>query len=233
MKDKFAKALFVIPARGGSKGIPGKNIKPLAGKPLIQYTLDIVRELTSDYNIYLTTDSDEIINVAEQTGYRVPFKRPAKLAGDHTGMREVLIHALDMAEASGLYPDMIILLQPTSPFRKRSDIEKAFDLYSPNLDMVVSVKETDATPYYILFEENIDGYLELSKPGNYERRQDCPLVYQYNGSVYIINPESLRKSPISQFTKVRKFVMDKFSSVDIDSIEDWYWAEFLLEKKLV
>jgi CMP-N,N'-diacetyllegionaminic acid synthase len=233
LTDKFAKVLVVIPARGGSKGIPGKNIKPLAGKPLIQYTIDTARQLTSDSNIYLSTDSDEIIQVAEKTGYRVPFKRPAALATDQSGMREVLLHSLDTAIASGLNPQMILLLQPTSPFRKRSDVEKSVDLYSPDLDMVVSVKETDANPYYILFEENEKGYLELSKPGNYKRRQDCPPVYQYNGSVYVINPDSLRNGPISQFSRVRKFIMDRFSSVDLDSPEDWYWAEFLLGKKLV
>lgn len=233
MTDKFKNTLFVIPARGGSKGIPGKNIKPLAGKPLIEYTLDVARSLTADHNIYLSTDSDEIINVAEQAGYRVPFKRPSELASDHAGMREVLLHALDMAEAGGFHPGTIILLQPTSPFRKFSDVENAFDLYTPDLDMVVSVNETDANPYYILFEENRSGYLELSKHGNYKRRQDCPPVYQYNGSVYIINPESLRMGPISQFTRVKKFVTDKFSSVDIDSPVDWLWAEFLIEKQLV
>jgi CMP-N,N'-diacetyllegionaminic acid synthase len=233
LKNKYKDTLFVIPARGGSKGIPGKNIKMLAGRPLIGYSINAARQLVDDARVYVSTDSQEIINVVSELGYKVPFKRPDELAGDRSDMREVLLHAIDFAEKSGFFPETVVLLQPTSPFRKIADIENAFDLYTHEFDMVVSVKESDANPYYVLFEEDDNGELFLSKPGNFTRRQDCPPVYQYNGCVYVINIDSLRRTPMNQFKKVKKYEMSTFTSVDIDKPEDWDWAEYLIEKKLV
>jgi N-acylneuraminate cytidylyltransferase len=222
--------LFVIPARGGSKGIPGKNIKELGGKRLICYAIDLARKFAPDNQICVSTDSTEIKNVVEAYGIEVPFLRPEELSTDKSGTREVLLHALDFYAKAGQNYKSIVLLQPTSPFRAFKHLEEAFTLYNHEIDMVVSVVEPDANPYYNLFEENESGFLQQSKPGQYTRRQDCPKVYQYNGAVYLINAGSIKRAPMNKFEKILKFEMDKVSSVDLDTPLDWNWAEFLLSK---
>lgn len=219
--------IVVIPARGGSKGVPGKNIKKLAGKPLIQYTIDAARQIFEDSQIIVSTDSEEIRNTVEDLGLKVPFLRPSHLATDEAGTYEVLVDALEYAENSGLHSEVIVLLQPTSPFRTAKQIKEALKTYDPEFEMVVSVKETKANPYYILREENEEGYLIKSKKGNFTRRQDCPKVWEINGAIYIINVKSLRKRKLNEFTKVRKYEMDELSSHDIDTYLDWKVAEVL------
>ena len=224
--------LFVIPARGGSKGIPGKNIKLLGGKPLINYTLDAVREVTSDNMICVSTDSDEIIKVVQDYGLKVPFKRPPELAKDTSGSYEVIIHAMNHFESKGYLFEKVVLLQPTSPFRTGKQIEEAFNLLSADIDMIISVGESESNPYYDIVEEDSEGFLKLSKESNYIRRQDCPEIYRYNGAIYVINVASLKKTPLHQMKKVKKYLMDGFSSVDIDNPMDWMWAEFLIQNPL-
>ena len=228
------KFLAVIPARGGSKGVSKKNIKLLNGKPLIQYTIDAARAIFNDKDIYLSTDSEEIKLVSEKSGIKVPFLRPKELATDTSSSRDVLLHALEFyKKINGNDPDVLILLQPTSPFRTSSHIEEALKLWNENIDMVVSVKQTDSNPYYVLFEENSNGYLNKSKEGNFIRRQDCPRVWEFNGAIYLINPESLRLMDVSKFKKVVKFEMDEKSSFDIDTLWDWSLAEFIIQSKLL
>lgn len=222
--------LFVIPARGGSKGIPDKNIKSLGGKPLIQWSIDIARQLAADENICVSTDSEKIKESVESIGLKVPFLRPAELATDKAGTYEVLLHAISYYEGLGKNFEKIILLQPTSPFRKVEHLREAFELYSSDLDMVVSVRESHDNPYFNLFEENSNGFLTKSKEGSFARRQDCPPTFAYNGAIYVINIESLKQQPIYKFRKIRKYVMDEVSSVDLDTPLDWRWAEFLLEE---
>lgn len=223
------KKLVIIPARGGSKGIPGKNIKPLNGKPLIYYTIDAARSITDDAHICVSTDDERIIRAVEDYGLPVPFKRPASLATDTSGTYEVLLHALNFYENKGERFDAVILLQATSPFRADKHIREALALYSDDIDMVVSVKETDSNPYYVCFEEDKDGMLQISKgDGHYTRRQDCPPVYEYNGAIYIINPKSLKEKPISKFTKRKKYVMDREHSLDLDTMLDWRIAEIVI-----
>ena len=224
------KKLFVIPARGGSKGIPGKNIKPLDGKPLIEYSLDFARQFAADGDICLTTDSKEIGETALKQGYKIPFLRPAHLASDTAGSYEVLLHAVEAYEQKGKSYDAIILLQPTSPFRKKEHLEQALKLFNSDVDMVVSVKESEANPYYNLFERNGSGFLKKSKEGNYERRQDCPPVFQYNGSIYVINIASLKKANLNRFEKILGFEMPPEFSIDLDTPLDWMIAESLVKK---
>ena len=223
------KSLIVIPARGGSKGVPRKNIKVLGDKPLIQYTIDAAKGVFDDEFICVSTDDFEIKSVVEQLGLKVPFLRPNELASDTAGTYEVLLHAISYYEAKGYFPDTLILLQPTSPFRTSAHIKEALKLYHESIDMVVSVKETKANPYYILFEEDRNGYLKKTKEANFTRRQDCPKVWEYNGAIYIINVKALKEKTISQFTKVCKFEMDETSSHDIDTLLDWKIAEIILQ----
>ncbi len=225
------KPLVVIPARGGSKGLPGKNIKKLMDKPLIQYTIEAARTLFSDEQIIVSTDDLDIKSCAEQTGLNVPFIRPAELATDTASTIEVLLHALKVSEANKYVPDTLILLQPTSPLRNSKHIKEAMDLFNETIDMVVSVKETESNPYYVLFEENEKGFLKKSKAGNFTRRQDCPKVWEYNGAIYIINVQSLNNVGHLNFEKVMKYEMKKEHSVDIDTEMDWMIAEYFLNKQ--
>lgn len=223
------KTLVIIPARGGSKGIPRKNIKPLNGKPLIYYSIDCARAICPDEDICVSTDDTEIISVVEQYGLKVPFVRPAELASDTAGTYEVLLHALDFYEKQGRHYDAVVLLQNTSPFRKTEQVKEALGLYSDNVDMVVSVKECAANPYYCVFEEDAEGYLHVCKgDGNIFRRQDAPKVYEYNGAIYIMNAATLRTTHMHKMQKRVKYVMDDLSSFDLDTMWDWKMAEMMI-----
>lgn len=223
--------LVIIPARGGSKGIPHKNIKPLAGKPLIYYTIDTARQLVPDEDICVSTDDQSIIRCVEDYGLKVPFVRPAELATDTAGTYEVLLHALKFYEQQGKVYDVVVLLQNTSPFRTAEQVREALALYHSDLDMVVSVKECKANPYYCVFEEDGKGYLHISKgDGCITRRQDAPKVYEYNGAIYVINPRSLKEKPLNKFTRRIKYIMDERSSLDLDTMSDWYLAEMISNK---
>lgn len=223
------KPIVIIPARGRSKGVPGKNIKKLQGKPLIEYTIEAARAVFEDHQIIVSTDDTTIKSFVEGLGLNVPFLRPAELATDEIGSHQVMLHALEYVISTGYEPDILILLQPTSPFRTGLHIQQALALYDNSSELVVSVKETRSNPYYVLFEENEQGYLFKSKNGNFVRRQDCPKVYEYNGAIYIINVKTLQKFPLAQFQKIKKYVMDEFSSHDIDTILDWKIGEYIIK----
>jgi N-acylneuraminate cytidylyltransferase len=225
------KDLVLIPARGGSRGIPGKNIKTLNGRPLIYYTLDAACAVASPENICVSTDSDEIIGIVREYGLGVPFKRPDNLATDTASSEDVILHAIDFYEQRGKQYDHVVLLQPTSPFRTGTHVREALSLYRTGLDMVVSVKIAHANPYFNLFEENTEGYLIRSKSGIFTRRQDCPVVYEFNGAIYIMNVQSLKNRPQGNFSKIRKYVMTEEDSLDIDRNYDWIVAEAILSER--
>ena len=220
--------LVIIPARGGSKAVPRKNIKSLNGKPLIHYTIEAARKLFMEDEIIVSTDDLEIKEVVESMGLMIPFLRPKELASDAASSEDVILHTLDYFKSKYGQPDKVILLQPTSPFRKAKHIKEAIELYDEEFDMLVSVKETKANPYYVLREENEKGYLIKSKESNATRRQDVPKVWELNGAIYIINPNALKHQSIGEFKKVKKYVMDEVSSHDIDTIIDWKFAELLM-----
>ena len=172
--------------------------------------------------------------MVEDYGLKVPFVRPDYLASDHMGTYEVLLHALDYYKSIGRAYDRIVLLQPTSPFRRAEDIRGAIDCYSPDIDMVVTVKEAASNPYYNSFEEDADGYLCISKgDGKYVRRQDAPKAWEYNGAVYVINARELERRNMSEFRRVKKYEMDDLHSLDLDTPFDWKIAELLLAEKMV
>ncbi|MBN9379436.1 MAG: acylneuraminate cytidylyltransferase family protein [Chitinophagaceae bacterium] len=225
--------LFVIPARGGSKGIPGKNIKLFDNKPLIYYSIELARLFTSDQHICVSTDSQEIAACVSKIGLEVPFLRPPELASDNAGTLEVLQHAIAFYQSNGRTYDALVLLQPTSPFREEMHLREAMAMYNDGVDMVVSVKESAANPYFNLFEEDSRGFLVLSKEGSrFNRRQDMPKVYEYNGSIYIVNIKSLLSvKSFVEFSAIRKYVMGEKYSIDLDTPDDWEYAEYLIRKK--
>lgn len=226
------KPLFIIPARGGSKGIPRKNIRPLNGKPLIAYTIEEAfkaREILGGH-IMLSTDDEEIAETAACYGLESRYRRPAELATDNAGSREVMLHAMQAASDEGIDYDCVILLQPTSPLRTAADICAAAELYSKQeCDMIVSVTTAPCNPYYDLFETQADGTLHVCKgDGLLTRRQDAPKVYLYNGAVYVINPESLKKMSLGEFPRRLPYFMKPGRSIDLDTPADWETAEKII-----
>ena len=221
--------LFIIPARGGSKGIPRKNIKSFCGKPLIHYSIEVAMALApGQRHIIVSTDDEEIRQVAEQTGLKVPYKRPEALGADNVGSREVILDAMDWAEQQGIIFDCVVLLQPTSPLRTLDDVQRTIDAYSPDIDMAVTVTPAACNPYYDCFETSQQGYLEISKgEGHYTRRQDAPKAWQFNGAVYAINPDSIRRMPLGEFPRRVPVEMPRERSVDLDTPLDWTIAELL------
>lgn len=225
------KALFLIPARGGSKGIPHKNSRLLAGKPLVGYSIEAALQLASPQDICVSTDDEDIAGIAAGYGLSVPFIRPAELASDTSGSYEVIMHALDFYAAQGREYESVVLLQPTSPFRTSRHISEAMNLYTAGCDMVVSVVEAKSNPYFVMFGEGEDGFLHRLLEGGFTRRQDAPPVYEYNGAVYVLNVGSLRTKHLSAFTRNRKYIMPPADSIDLDTPEDWEYAEYLLGKR--
>lgn len=222
--------LYVIPARGGSKGIPGKNIKMIAGHPLLHYTLRVARMLAPDSHVILSTDDDAIRAVAESEGLKVGYRRPAALGADNVGSREVILDVMDYADRTGIAYDKVVLLQPTSPLRTADDVRNCLDLYRHDIDMVVSVTEAACNPYYDCFEASADGYLNVSKgDGSLTRRQDAPEAWQYNGAVYVINPASIRAMGLGQFKRRVPYVMPRERSLDLDTPLDWMVLEQVMD----
>lgn len=229
------RTLFLITARGGSKGIPGKNIKKLNGVPLINYAIDLARQFTNDKNICLSTDDKGIVRVAKKHGLEVPFLRPSKLAGDKSGSYEVMIHALNWYKSKGFSYDTLVLLQPTSPFRLKKNVKEALEKYNGKVDMVVSVTKTESNPYATLYKKVSGDYIHKAienKKGGV-RRQDVGDIYELNGAVYVINVKSLYKNTLVKFKKIKMVEMEAIHSVDIDTPLDWKWSEFLFKEKQV
>ena len=230
------KPLFLIPARGGSKGVPGKNIRNLGGKPLIAYSIADALSVASDSSdVVVSTDSQEIADAAIEAGAAVPFLRPVELATDTAGSREVMLHAADFLIHKGKEYDCIVLLQPTSPFRNTEDIRKGMQLFeSEHPDMVVSVKPASTNPYYNAYECDKEGNLKISKgDGLFTRRQDAPEVWEFDGSIYVISIEALRENPsLGKMKRILPLPNTSSYNIDIDTPLDFMIAEQLIEKKL-
>lgn len=222
--------LIIIPARAGSKGLPGKNTKELFGKPLCAYSIDFAREVCNEGDeICISTNDKDVIDVAVSMGLKVPFVRPEKYSVDTASSYDVIMHAINHYEEKGKKFESVLLLQPTTPVRYVEDFKKLNDLYHAGLDMVVTVKIPKENPYFSLFESNDEGYLVKSKPSDFTRRQDCPPVFAMNGSMYLMNIESLKKGELNEFKRIAKVVVSDIASIDIDTIEDWKLAEFRLQ----
>ena len=227
------KALYLIPARGGSKGVPGKNIRLLGGKPLIAHSIGHALEVADREDVVVSTDSEEIKGAALEVGARVPFLRPAELASDTAGSREVMLHAIDYLSAKGENYDTIVLLQPTSPLRDPADIRRAVEIYKESgADMVVSVAEARTNPYYNAFETDNDGFLKISKgEGNLTRRQDAPKVWEFTGAIYVIKVSALREKSITKFDRILPLPTKRETAIDIDEEMDFLVCEEMIKKR--
>ena len=223
------KILAIIPARGGSKTIPRKNIKLLNGKPLIYYT--IKESIKSKYlgRIIVSTEDKEISEISKKYGAEV-IERPEELAKDETPTIDVIFHVLRV-QAENFEPGLVVLLQPTSPLRNAQDIDNAIELFLKNdCESVVSVCEVEHSLYWSFEIEN--RYLKPIFGGKYlnMRRQDLPKVYTPNGAIYVSTPEILRKYKSFYCSKTIPYIMPPERSVDIDNEIDFMLAELLMRK---
>jgi CMP-N-acetylneuraminic acid synthetase len=223
--------LGIVPARGGSKGVPGKNIRPLAGRPLLDYTAQAARESGVLDRIVLSTESAEIADAGRRAGLEVPFVRPAALAQDDTPMLAVLHHAIDALAADGSRPEIVVLLQPTSPLRRPEHVREAVRLLrETGADSVVSVVELPRhlSPDYVMRIEN--GLLRpfLPEGAAVTRRQDARPAYSRDGTVYAFRRATLERFGNIYGNDCRPLLVNAADSLSIDSPADWTAAERIL-----
>jgi CMP-N-acetylneuraminic acid synthetase len=224
--------LGVIPARGGSKGIPRKNLAPIGGRPLVAYTCDAARESRRLTRIVVSTDDEEIASVARRLGVEVPFLRPASLAADDTPMLDVLVHAVTSLEARDAYhPDAVMLLQPTSPFRRGEHVDAAIDLLEASgADSVVSVVAVphQFTPSSLLRLDG-DRLVPWAEGQGPLRRQDKPRLFARNGpAVVAVRTRVLVEQKTLYGADTRAFQMTRADSIDIDDAFDLELADLLI-----
>lgn len=221
------RTLALITARGGSKGIPGKNVLPLAGKPLIAWTIEAALASSLHADVVVSTDDEEIAAVASRCGARVPFMRPAALAADNSRGIDAVLHALDQLPGY----DSVLLLQPTSPLRTASDIEACLALArDQGAVSVVSVTECQTHPawcYSIGSDQRLSSFVPGEAPA---RRQDLPPAFALNGALYFADAAWLVRERRLVSADTRAYVMPAERSVDIDTLLDWKMAELLLRE---
>jgi CMP-N-acetylneuraminic acid synthetase len=226
----------IIPARGGSKGLPGKNIKPLSGKPLIHYTLEAARDCSLINDIFVSTDDAAIANCVRQIQNVHIIERPAHLATDDATTVDVIRHFLDEYKAlNGAWPKTVVLLQPTSPFRTAKHLEEALTQYKAlnpgsNLVSICPAKPVSWQGAVTTTDDKQAGLFEFHHTDRQENRQKEKPNYALNGAIYCASAEHFYQNQF--MTKpLHAYVMDTASSVDIDTPLDFQWAEFLLHAK--
>ena len=223
------KVLGLIPARGGSKGVPRKNIKFLAGKPLIQYTIEAARESRLLEKVIVSTEDEEIAGVARKLGAEVPFLRPKELAEDKTPTLPAIIHALNFMKSLGEEYDAVCLLQATSPVRYKGDIDNCIAIMQEkNADSVISMAEVPAefNPHWVYFPD-ADGFLKLStgEENPIPRRQDLPVSFHREGSIYLTKTDIILNQNSLFGKKLIGYTIKNRRVVNIDTMDDWAEAE--------
>jgi N-acylneuraminate cytidylyltransferase/CMP-N,N'-diacetyllegionaminic acid synthase len=224
------KVVAVIPARGGSKGIPLKNIQELAGKPLISYTIEAALRSKTLNKVIVSTDNVRIAEVSRSFGAEVPFLRPADFAKDETPSLPVVQHAVKYIEdAEGCIVDVIVLLQPTSPLRNEKYIDDSVEkILRTGADSVITVCKVKHHPYWNFIAKG-DSLSPLLRNGvNPMRRQDLPETYAPNGAVYVVRRDVLFDQNSILGEDIRALVMPVEESIDIDGYFDWFTAEMTL-----
>lgn len=228
--------LFVIPARGGSKGLPGKNIKKIAGKPLLQWSAEAAigaAQILQNSKVVLSTDSEEIATLGKELLVEVPFLRPKELAEDTSASIDVILHAVEHYKTNGFNPDYVFMIEPTSPQRTSDDLIKSFHyLKSKEMEGAESLvgicKTENCHPYFLTNLKN--GFLEpySNKDFKVYRRQEINDVYFFEGSMYLSKTESLRIRKSFYHDKTIGYEMPKWKSFEIDDYCDFIMIESLL-----
>ncbi len=232
------KILAVIPARGGSKGLPGKNIRPLAGLPLIAHSIKLAKLCPQITRLIVSTDDKNIAAVAKQFGTEVPFMRPADLARDDTPMWPVLRHALETVEReeNSKY-DLLLLLDPTSPGRLPEDISGALHklLAQPKASGIIGVSQPEFNPIWHCVIER-DGWMNdlFDTAGNYSRRQDIPAVYRINASLYIWQADFVRREAAGwRHAPHLIYEIPEARAIHIDELIEFKKAELMIQHGLI
>lgn len=225
--------LAVIPARGGSKGVPNKNIKDINGKPLIAYTIQAALKSGIFDKVIVSTDSEKIAEVASKYGAEIPFMRPAEIAGDMVSSDDVILHALKYYEAKGEIYSQVCKLQPTSPLRNEEHLTEAYHCFKEKrADFLVSVCECEHSP---LWAGTIgeDLRLDCFIPENVKRacRQELPTYYRLNGAIYMGETEKFCENKSFLGKNSVAYIMNQQDSVDIDSELDFKLAELIMQVK--
>lgn len=225
----------VIGARGGSKGLAGKNIRPLLGKPLIAWSIEQAKSCPEINRVVVSTDSEAIANVAREYGAEVPFMRPAELANDAAGKWGVWQHALQACDESSSTPiDVYVDLDCTSPLRDTEDISKAIAQFvDAKVDAVFSVCDARKNPYFNMLEMN-NNCLKICKalPAPIVRRQDAPRVFEHVASIYVLSPNYLRSGTGLLSGCTQGYDIGAEKSLDVDSEFDFKLIEFLMREKM-
>ncbi len=220
MKPTF---LGIIPARGGSKGVPRKNIRELAGKPLIAWTIEEAKKSKYITRLIITSEDEEIIKIAKDYGCGAPFIRPMELAQDNTPGIEPVLHAIEQCPGY----DYVVLLQPTSPFRTVADIDGCIEKALNNNSVAcVSITSVEKSPYWMYTLQNNDKMNPVLKGGLLPRRQELPEVYALNGAVYVADIEWLQNSKSFITNETLGYIMEKSNSYDIDTEEDFLFCDW-------
>ncbi len=227
----FLATICTVCARGGSTGVPRKNLLPLLHKPLIEYTIDQALACPQIDSVYLSTDDEEIAQIGRRLGVNVPFLRPAELAGFKAPKLPVIEHLVDWVVSSGVNVKTIVDLDPTSPLREVSDIQACLKLLDKDTNVVITGYEADKNPYFNMVEEKEDGYFSLVSqiPGGVWGRQDAPKVYAMNASVYVWHLDTLKKGIWGGSTKLH--IMPRSRSIDIDEPIDFKIVEMLMSER--
>jgi len=227
------KILAVVPARKGSKRLPGKNKKMFLGKPLISWSIETALSLQNIVDVLVTTDCEDIASIAIQSGGIAPWLRPSELSDDSAKSVDVCLHAISWYEANKCAVDALLLLQPTSPIRKKSRMLEGIKLFQSNSNTsVIGVSPAKSHPYmcYTLNELSMSPCL---KEGSSIPSQQWPPAYVINGAFYLITPSELRRTRLFISGNTIPLVMDEpEESCDIDTIADWEYAE-MLGKKMI
>ena len=228
--------LGLVTARGGSRGIPKKNIVPINGKPLIAWTIEAALRANTIDRCIVSTDSMEIADVCRRYGAEVPFMRPAELAGDHSDHMQVVVHALEwVLKEDGECPEWVVLLQPTSPLRSGEDIDAAFELaIKHDADSIIGVTELDLHPYFAR-KISAEGTLEnfMRTPSGYLPRQKLPSAYHENGAIYLGRRDILLKNRSWYTKRTYPYIMPPERSLDINTPWDLYLASLIIRHPYV
>ncbi|MGB3775793.1 MAG: acylneuraminate cytidylyltransferase family protein [Leeuwenhoekiella sp.] len=229
------KILGIIPARGGSKGVPGKNKKLLAGKPLVGYSIEEGLNCKHLDHLIVSTEDPEIAQISRDYGLEVPFMRPMNLASDSASSIDLVIHALAFFESQQMHYDAICLLQPTVPFREAALIDAAIKKFkSEDTDSLISVREVphQFNPYWV-FEKEDTNLLSGSKKDVplISRRQELPAAFYRDGSIYLTKTEIIKSQRSFLGERINYIISDNTDYVNIDTMEDWDKAVDLTKNK--
>ena len=228
------RVLAIIPARGGSKGIPGKNIKYLGGRPLIAYTIDAARNSNLLTRSILSSDSSEIIEVGKKLQIEVPFIRPSEYAKDDTPSIEVVKHCLDFFANENVYFEAVCILQPTTPFRAKDLVDKAIQRFSSGeYDSLLSVREVphEYNPHWVFEEEKGQLKIATGEKTIISRRQDLPKSYHRDGAIYLTRTDIILKDQSLYGNKIGYIENQSADYVNLDTLSDWQKAEEILKMR--